>query len=239
MPFLPRKFAYKHPLFGRSKIEQRNEKFKNSIYYLWWEFLRRSTAYRRCCEAGGTGELAAIYADFGDVFADDFKTWWTTEDRGVRLFAEQVSARLEVITEMPSSGSDQVLVVQVPLTLPKRFLSSQFQKLLDQHHTGKRGKRHNAASSAMYPVTGHVDIVALQKCLRVYDTKRANPGMPLWQVAQDAKAVLASNFVKKGDTKAEVTSKKFVLANTAKRLLKKAELVIEGVEAGKFPVLKD
>jgi len=236
MKYTALKFAYKHPTFGRSKVEKSQERYKNSVYYLWWEFLRRSTAYKKCCVSGGKGKLKTIYQEFGDVFATDFKTWWQTNERGAFLFAEQLPPKMTLIDEMPNANiSGQVLVLQVPLKLPKRLLMAEFQKLLNIHHSGKRGRRNNVSSSARYPVTGHIDTDALQKCLRVYDMKVANPKMRLWQVTQECKAIKRDAFIVGGDTQKIITNKKLILANTASRLVKKAEAIIKNVESGRFP----
>jgi hypothetical protein len=236
MTYTALKFAYKHPTFGRSKVEKTQERYKNSVYYLWWEFLRRSTAYKKCCASGGKGKLKNIYQDFDDVFTTDFKTWWQTNERGAYLFAEQLPPKMIVLDEMPDASiSGQVLVLQVPLKLPKRLLMAEFQKLLNVHHSGKRGRRNNVSSSARYPVTGHIDTDALQKCLRVYDMKVANPKMRLWQVTQASKAIKRDAFIVDGDTQGIITNKKLILANTASRLVKKAETIIKNVESGRFP----
>lgn len=230
------KFAYKHPTFGRSNAVKATEPFKNSVYYLWWEFLRRSNAYRKCCASGGKGKLKSIYQDFGDVFATDFKSWWQNNERGAYLFAEQLPPKMTLIKEMPDATlAAQVLVVQVPLALPKRFLAAEFQKLLNAHHSGKRGRRNNESSTARYQVTGHIDTVALQKCLRVHDMRIENPMMPLWKITQECKAMPLESFIKDGETQGIITSKKLILANTANRLVKKAALIIGNVEEGKFP----
>lgn len=177
-----------------------------------------------------------IYQDFGDVFTTDFKRWWQTNERGAYLFAEQLPPKMIVIDEMPDASiSGQVLVLQVPLKLPKRLLMAEFQKLLNVNHSGKRGRRNNVSSSARYPVTGHIDTDALQKCLRVYDMKVANPKMRLWQVTQACKAIKRDAFIADGDTQGIITNKKLILANTASRLVKKAEIIIKNVENGRFP----
>ena len=236
MTYTALKFAYKHPTFGRSKIEKTQERYKNSVYYLWWEFLRRSTAYKKCCASGGKGKMKNIYQDFDDVFTTDFKRWWQTNERGAYLFAEQLPPKMIVIDEMPDASiSGQVLVLQVPLKLPKRLLMAEFQKFLNVNHSGKRGIRNNVSSSARYPVTGHIDTDALQKCLRVYDMKVANPKMRLWQVTQACKAIKRDAFIVDGDTQGIITNKKLILANTASRLIKKAETIIKNVENGRFP----
>ena len=236
MTYTALKFAYKNPTFGRSKIEKTQERYKNSVYYLWWEFLRRSTAYKKCCASGGKGKMKNIYQDFDDVFTTDFKRWWQTNERGAYLFAEQLPPKMIVIDEMPDASiSGQVLVLQVPLKLPKRLLMAEFQKFLNVNHSGKRGIRNNVSSSARYPVTGHIDTDALQKCLRVYDMKVANPKMRLWQVTQACKAIKRDAFIVDGDTQGIITNKKLILANTASRLIKKAETIIKNVENGRFP----
>jgi hypothetical protein len=236
MTYTALKFSYKHPTFGRSKAEKSQEQFKNSVYYLWWEYLRRSEAYKKCCSSGGKGKLKNIYQDFSDVFSTDFKTWWQSNERGAYLFAEQLPPKFQTIKVLPDEVTmNQVIVLQVPLALPKRLLMAEFQKLLNIHHSGKRGRRNNVSSTARYPVTGHIDSDALQKCLRVYDMKIENPKMPLWQITQQCKAIKRDAFIETGDTQAIITNKKLILANTASRLIKKAKLIIKNTEQGKFP----
>jgi len=236
MTYTALKFAYKHPTFGRSKIEKSQERFKNSVYYLWWEFLRRSDAYKKCCSTGGKGKLKNIYQDFGDVFSTDFKSWWQSNERGAYLFAEQLPPKFQPIKSLPDEVTmNQVILLQVPMALPKRLLMAEFQKLLNAHHSGKRGRRNNVSSTARYPVTGHIDTDALQKCLRVYDMKIENPKMPLWQITQQCKAIKRDAFIETADTQAIITNKKLILANTASRLIKKAKLIIKNTEQGKFP----
>jgi hypothetical protein len=198
--------------------------------------LRRSDAYKKCCSSGGKGKLKNIYRDFGDVFSTDFKSWWQSNERGAYLFAEKLPPKLQPIKSMPEEVTmNQVIVLQVPMALPKRRLMSEFQKLLNAHHAGKRGRRNNVSSTARYLVTGHIDTDALQKCLRVYDMKIANPKMPLWQITQECKAIKRDAFIIDSDPQGIITNKKLILANTASRLLKKAALIIENTEQGKFP----
>jgi hypothetical protein len=235
MAFTAVKFAYKHPTFGRSKAAKTTEPFKNSVYYLWWEFLRRSDEYRECCAAAGKGKMSGLYQDFGDVFATDFKSWWQADERGARLFAERLPPKMTLIDELPAPAiADQVLVLQVPLGFSKRTLTVEFQKILKTHHQGKRGRRNTVNSTAKYPVTGHIDRFAIEKCLSVYDMRKANPKMPLWQVCQNCKAIQRSALLADSDTHAEKTAKKFNLTNTAARLIKRAELIILNVEQGRF-----
>lgn len=237
MTYKARNFAYENPIFGRSKEAQKATPYKNSVYYLWWEFLRRNDAYKKCCVNEGKGRLKNLYRDFGDVFAVDFKTWWRTNDRGAVLFAEQLPAEFKLIVDGDELiNNDKLIYLQIPLALPKRELLKKFHELLDIHHEGRAGIRTNINSTAKYPITGHVDIEALKKCLRVYDMKKEHPKMKLWELAKECNIAFAKQ------TGAGITAMdsdtKLVFANTASRLLKKAKIIIAGTVEGKFPVLK-
>ena len=48
-------------------------RWDNSVYYLWWEFLRRNEDYKKTCENGGKGKCDRLYADFGNVHEGTFK----------------------------------------------------------------------------------------------------------------------------------------------------------------------
>jgi len=230
-----RKFAYQHPIFGRSKKERSHEKYRNSVYYYWYEFLKRNEDYVNCCRANGAGSLSALYADFGDVFGVDFKTWWQKDDRGATLFAEKLLPKFGVVTVDQIQSKADILFIQVPLSLPKKYLASEFQKVLNKYHHGSRGKRTNAISTALYPVVGHVDIESIDKCLRVYDLRVNNKNLPLWCIAELSGIVKKAACVSKSDTKSEMSSKKLVSSNAASRLLRRAKRLIENVGQGEFP----
>jgi hypothetical protein len=212
---------------------------------LWWEFLRRNHEYRQCCLDGGDGRLNSLYKDFGDIYTVDFKTWWKTDDRGAYLFSEEPLAQFGLVPDINKiSNHEDVLLIQVPLSLPKRYLQTEFLKLLDQHHQGKRGIKTNRISTARYKISGHIDLIALQKCLLVYDMRIENPKLPLWQIAQKCRLGKRENWITDADLKGkgnligQISDKKMILANTASRLIKKAERIIEGTADGVFPKLK-
>ena len=103
---MKRKFAYQHPLFGHTKEQKELGRYRTTVYYLWWEFLRRSDAYREFCSYAGTkepGRFSALYEDFGDVFSTDFNVWWRTSDRGANLFAERLPPNMQVLTQFPDA----------------------------------------------------------------------------------------------------------------------------------------
>ena len=241
MAFIRQKFAFAHPTFGRSAKEKLSRPYTNSVYYLWWEFLRRNDDYLKCCKSGGKGKLKSLYMDFGDVFDVDFKTWWQTNDKGVSLFAEEHLPEFAIITESSQVyQNEEIIYLRVPLSLPKRYLMREFQSVLDRNHQGRAGIRTNKHSTSKYPISGHVDMDSLDKCLRVYDMKKQNPKMYLWEVAQKCKITKTKQYVLNdgSESPSVISDKKLILANTASRLLKKAEKIIAGTGSGEFPVLK-
>lgn len=54
------------------------EEWKCSVYYYWWEYLRRHEGYRATCLADGQGEHEELYRWFGNVHEGDFHDWWWT-----------------------------------------------------------------------------------------------------------------------------------------------------------------
>jgi len=176
--------------------------YKTSVYYYWWEFLKRSEAYKRCCRNGGKGKLSNLYADFGDIFAESdgkygkefhtFWNWWTekhpvsNESRGQTLFAEPQARRL---TETVSSTehSEDTLIIEVPLELRTAYLVEQFRRVLQEHD--KRHKTAQSTSRAKYPVYTKPVLSAFHNALVVYDAYKANEKAKdkkkLWQVYDD------------------------------------------------------
>ena len=39
------------------------ETWQNSVYYWWFECLKRNNDYKRCCKVGGTAKLDRLYRD--------------------------------------------------------------------------------------------------------------------------------------------------------------------------------
>ena len=87
----PRHFPYQHPTFGTDKKPKTPRNWEDTVYYLWWAYLKRNEDYLKTCEAKGKGKLSALYKDFGDVRGDDFKRWWNEDERGANLFSNPIT----------------------------------------------------------------------------------------------------------------------------------------------------
>jgi hypothetical protein len=246
MPSLQRHFTFKHPLFKRGSSAS-GVWWENSVYYLWWEFLRRHDGYKRTCDNGGVGEYAKLYADFDDVHSVTFREWWMKDDRGARLFGEPVlpnsvtaisPSDVESLSEAWKSGA--LLVIAIPLLLRKRFISQKIAKLLKQHHHRRRGQRTFRQSRARYPINAQFNVHSLRKALKAYDLHIEKPDLTLWQIAQElrlgtvlTKEELASDVKRDGS----ITRKKSILSVAASKKLKLARKIIDGVGHGVFPAV--
>lgn len=242
-PTSSRHFTSKHPLFRRSKKTNTGEKWQDSIYYLWWEFLRRHEGYRQTCERGGGGRFAKLYEDFGDVHRVDFKTWWNTKDRGAYLFAEPaVVSTVSVLTTSDISilkdgwHEESQLIIAVPLAFSKRAILIRLRAILKKHHGRKRGQRLMKESKALYLISAQFNFANLKKVLEVYDLRLKEPELRLWQIAQRLKfsSKLESNELNKRGS-AGGTDRKAVMSVAASRKFSQAKRIIEGVGRGVFP----
>ena len=215
--------------------------------------MRRNADYIACCAAGGKGKLAALYADFGDVREDNFHKWWTENQRGAELFAEQPLTvkfgELATATDwQPHWDKETVLVVAVPLSMSKRAVKGAFAKLLDSRHAGNKSGRPSMAklknvSTARYKLEHNYTVSGLLTALAVYDlwvenqTKPKAERLSLWEIGK------ALNINKSAIRDAESSSNadrlvgRNVLGATVSRYVKQARAMIENTAAGKFPLM--
>lgn len=239
MPLFLRHFMFKHPLFRKAETGS-GVRWDESVYYLWWEFLRRHEGYKRTCADTGAGKHAKLYADFGDVHATDFRAWWTKGDRGARLFAEPAmpmsveAVNLSDLERLRDHWSDEsLLVIAVPLMLRKRFIERRISELLRARHTRKRGQRQYRESRALYPIATQFNPHNLRTVLKVYDLHTAQPSLKLWEIAQAVKFTTTLDDDERA--RGEGVNKKAVMSVAVSRKLRQAREIIENVGKGRFP----
>jgi hypothetical protein len=237
-------FKAQHPIFGRGKKLLGKSYQQRSPYYWWWEFLRRNDEYAACCDSGGTGDLAGLYTDFGVVSNDNFKEWWA--GHGFRLFAEQAKPvklfELDNASKWDSEWTkDAVMVVAVPLDIPKRNLQGFFARLLKARHGGKRGRKALSdadASNARYPLHRNVSIHTLRIQLAVYDAvlaaRASDKKITLAQIGERLK--LVPKTTRKTETEVmDAARRRSVLAATVSRHFKDAQRIVANTALGQFP----
>lgn len=93
-------------------------------------------------------------------------------------------------------------------------------------------------SRAMYKITNQFNLHSLQVVLAVYDLKKANPKMKLWEIAQQLRFSSTLNpdeFELGGQMASGVIGKKNTMSVAASRKLYIARSIIDGVGRGVFP----
>lgn len=232
-----RHFPYQHPTFGTEKKPKPKRNWEETIYFLWWSYLKRSDQYIETCESGGKKGLVNLYEDFGDVRGDSFKEWWSKDSRGMRLFAEpQALASIRVVTKKELEDIEgETLLVSVPLSLPKKFLLERFRKILAEHHKGERGRQYAKRSNAKYQFKGQPNIQGMKTALMVYDYIRANPKTKLWEVGKilpqfkiELEECVKKSIIPSYDLKRTIEA-------TVSRYKRKALASIAKTEMGMFP----
>jgi hypothetical protein len=223
-----------------------------SPYYWWWQYLRRNADYIACCEKGGKGKLAKLYADFGDVRDDNFHKWWTTDERGAVLFGEQpLTAKFAELNSasdwQPNWDKDAVMVISIPLAMSKRRLKSEFSKLLDMRHSGHKPGRPSltnmkAVSTAKYKIERNYTINNLMTALEVYDLWNANQSKPknerltLWEIGKSLNLNKNYNADAISANSADRLIGRNILGATTGRYIRQAKSIISNTSLGKFPM---
>jgi hypothetical protein len=244
---MKKRFLALHPLIGTKNKPSTPNLLYRSPYYWWWEYLRRNADYLDCCNKGGTGELAALFANFGDIRSDNFREWWgAPQHRGEYLFAEQPIdfsvKKLDAEASSPLQVSSHVMLVAVNMELGRRFLQKRFATLLQKEHQGKRGRISlaNTVSSARYPLHRNFSAHNLKEMLRTYDAVIANEALPksqrlkLWQIGESLNLVPTA-MPKKWDSVYETRHKHNTMTMTVSRHTKNARAIIRNTALGQFP----
>ena len=148
----------------------------DSIYYLWFEYLKRSEKYKTACANNGKG-MKKLYADFGDVFAyeglDGFWNWW--RDKGQYLFGIEPLNQLETFATVEDVNGifKQVedgtfKLVAIPTNLTKSTIKRRLNKLLTELEVTP-----TAVQTAKYSVAqSKVNVESLRSCLMAHDLKQ-------------------------------------------------------------------
>lgn len=248
-----RKFFAAHPLLGLRASPRPLREQQRSVYYWWWQYLRRNEQYLRCCERSGTGVAAKLYADFGDVRSDDFRTWWQSNERGGCLFAEAPAAT--GVTELASAAqwntawtAAATMVVAIPLTWAKRDIHKTFAKLLKKRHSRRRGRlplRGAQTSTARYPLAQNFTAHSLQRDLAVYDARqtavmeaqRTGQRRKTWYTIGCELKLVPSAMPSAAELakRAADADKVNTMTVAASRAYKRAAMRVESVGRGVFP----
>ncbi len=142
---------------------------EESIYFMWFEYLRRSEKYKVACQNNGKG-MEKLFADFGNVHEYEFLDWW--EQKGLELFAERGSSSElgfmnldDIASQEEAIESGELKLVAIPTNMNKTAIRSKLSELLKELEV-----KPTTESTALYPLTNSkIDARSLAKCLMAYD----------------------------------------------------------------------
>jgi hypothetical protein len=143
--------------------------WKCSVYYYWWEYLRRHAGYRDTCHNAGKGEYAELYKSFGDVHAGDFETWWWQH---LWLFTF-VSEALDIDPTRKYYVESDGVFLHVGYARSKTQMLSAVRDTLDNLERRKMLK--SVRHLYRYYPFGRPRLPSLHQHLLVWDAKQANP----------------------------------------------------------------
>ena len=242
-----RDFLAIHPLIGTKHNPSTQHLQQRSPYYWWWAYLRRNADYLACCEGGGTGELAKLYADFGDVRGAEFRTWWgAPNNKGGYLFGEEPLElsvqKIDAAQDWDERWGDNVMVVAVNLDMGRRKLQKQFSDLLQEYSEGKRGRKslRTAITTSRYPLHRNFTTHSLKLMLSVYDAVMENATLPkveqkqLWAIGESLNLVPTA-MPHKWDNVYDTRKKHNTMTMAVSRYKKHARSIIANTAKGQFP----
>lgn len=213
---------------------------EDSPYYWWYEYLKRHDEYRLCCEKKGRGTYSWLYKHFGNVHKFPFDEWW----RGHKwLFEEQkpfIIHHLMNKDEYEWCDFETTMFLGVNLLSSKRTLLKEFERLLKEFHPGDKGRPAWDNCTAEFPLCFRPNIPVLKKTLAVYDLKKSNPDLKLWQIGDRLK--LNPNQMTTGKIvagRSTLTDARRIMEATVSRYLKHAEILIHNTGEGEFPNQKN
>ena len=242
-------------------IEEELEKAKTSVRRWWWEYLRLSKDYWLICQTSSSlnnprvadEKMRWIYRKFGDIYKTDFESWYRTT--GSRIFSEQED--LPKVTEIESDFSnlretrDGRLLVDIPLSLSQATINRQINRLLKQHEDERLNNRLEMSKS-QFPINPvRYRLHTLQKMHEVWCLHRELIAKPV------ALGQATDKYSTKGDLfrigkvlrlspanenpadDPYIHHKRLnIMRVTVSRFLNRANLLIDNVEQGTFPVFK-
>ena len=134
------KFPHKHPLF-KKKETNKGVYFENSIYFFWFEFLKRNKKFIEICKSKGKISKK-IYEDFGDIRNKNFKEWWNEKYgntiRGIYLFAYQNPfsdvEEIDYFNKINALNLRDYTLLAIPKNIEKNYALKRIRTLINKEN---------------------------------------------------------------------------------------------------------
>lgn len=242
-------------------MEEELAKARVSVRRWWWEYLRLSKDYWLICQTSSSlnnprvadEKMRWIYRKFGDIFSVDFDTWY--ERTGSHIFREQ-EALPDVIEINNDFGNltearDGKILIEIPLSLSQATINKKINRILKKH-IDERPTNKLEMSKSQFPINPvRYRLHTLQKMHEVWCLHRELIAKPIAlgeaEDQYETKADLfrigkvlrlsPSNELLAEDV--DLNHKRLnIMRATVSRYLNRANLLINNVEQGVFPVFK-
>lgn len=212
--------------------------YQASIYYWWWEYLKRNECYQVTCSGWGSGPLNSLYRDFGNVFESDFLTWWRAH-RG--LFAE----RSGLVCDLPDAADVRTKILyEIDPARPLSVIQEEVKAIHVRAHAIMPKSTTQPKSTARYPVHANVASHALWRTLTVWDLKKEHATASAYELG--LMAGLRPNLMPTEGLRAKRTRRAYEvrdhnrraeisIANQTNRFLRVAAQYVHHVGQGVFP----
>lgn len=208
--------------------------------YWWYMTLRASDEYRYCCENGGKGKLASLYADFGDIPTLHFPFWYMKHGRN--LFAEtKPFKKVQSIVTNRELGELRLkqdgLILQIPLTIRKQTAMRQIGRFLKEAYADRDIDIWKQSTAKRQIVKSKIRMATVETLLTVHELKSKHLTATNYELGKMAKLepdILARDTSGQ-DLDEELIRRRMTIA--VSRYLGQAKNLIANAERGIFPSL--
>jgi hypothetical protein len=212
--------------------------YQASIYFWWWEYLKRNECYQVTCDGGGSGPLSGLYRDFGNVFEGDFLSWWRAHRR---IFAE----RSGLVQDLPDAAAlRSKILYEIDPARPLSVIQEEVKAIHLRAHAIMPKSLREPKSTALYPVHANVASHALWRTLTIWDLRKQHATANAYELGLmaglrpnlmpveglRAKRTRRAQEVREHNRRAEIS-----IANQTHRFLRVAAQYVHHVGQGVFP----
>ena len=233
---IPRSF--RRPLPVNEEIREA----RKSPAYWWYQCLLANDEYEYCCRHNGKGEMASMYADFGDVFELSFPQWWMRHGR--KLFTEiKPFKKTQIINRMDQLQNTRLskdkLIIEIPLTLRKQTVIRQIGRILKAEYENRIVDVMQVSTARRKIIKNKMRMSTVEQLLKVKAVRDANPRMTLNEVGIAAGIVLDLNARVYDEDEMSDADERRRMTIAVGRLLRQAKNLITNAGMGKFPSLQN
>lgn len=188
----PRYRGLAYPWRERVEVDSEHA-WRNSVYYFWWEYMRRNERYRLIHDVMNsawdselrkehsdsiTAQEIELYGLFGNVFDPDFHAWWRTH---YQLFSDEVAVHVRVLEGGTADGKE---LCSFPYdTVDKLTIGDVVRKAQGFFGDQNCVVVQHSRSRAKFRTVQRYVLPNLKTYLDVWDLRKSEPDLALEEIA--------------------------------------------------------